>query len=199
MAVTGALAKADKDALYDMINDGSALTASTLASGDYIGVGDISATTGAKITVANLINFLFRGDKMLDLNSYSILLNYTSNANNLNLSFNGYDILLIHGNDSRSSYHHAFSFLYEVNEKKLLGCGSGNSNISYFVNGSQYSFSTSAGLYRFHTVTSNFQLRTGGGENTFTFNATSKTVTNSPANVSNNILYIIGLKYKLMT
>lgn len=39
-----------------MITSGNALTASTLASGDYIGIGDVSAGTGAKITINNLMN-----------------------------------------------------------------------------------------------------------------------------------------------
>lgn len=58
MAVTNTLAKADAPALYDMINNGTALTSSTLATGDYIAIGDVSNSTGAKITVNNLANFL---------------------------------------------------------------------------------------------------------------------------------------------
>lgn len=58
MAVQNTLIKADKNALYDQINNGSTLTSSTLATNDYIGVGDISAATGAKITIANLATFI---------------------------------------------------------------------------------------------------------------------------------------------
>ena len=58
MAVSGQLAKADKNALYDMITGGSELTSSTLATNDLIGIGDVSAATGTKITIANLLTFI---------------------------------------------------------------------------------------------------------------------------------------------
>ena len=44
--------------LYALINGATALTSSTLATGDYLGIGDISAATGKKITVANLLTYL---------------------------------------------------------------------------------------------------------------------------------------------
>lgn len=55
MAVTGQLAKANAAALYDMIQDGTALTAAQLATNDYIGIADVSAGEGKKITIDNLI------------------------------------------------------------------------------------------------------------------------------------------------
>lgn len=41
-------------ALYALVNGATALTASGIATGDYLAVGDVSATTGKKITLANL-------------------------------------------------------------------------------------------------------------------------------------------------
>ena len=58
MAVANTLIKANAAALYDEINNGSELTSSTLATNDLIGIGDVSAATGAKITVANLATYI---------------------------------------------------------------------------------------------------------------------------------------------
>lgn len=196
MAVTGQLSKANAAALYDMITSGSALTATTLASGDYIGIGDVSATTGKKITINNLINFFMKGDKMLDLGSYSVLLNFTSSGANLNISFNGYDVLFILGHNGQTSYRKSSAYLYEINEKKLLACGMGHSPVYYYVDNTQYSFSGSP-YYRFHTVSSNFQLDESASSNIFTFNATTKKITTN--NNSNNDFLIFGLKYKLLS
>lgn len=48
----------EADALYALINGAAALTSSGLATGDYIPIGDVSATTGKKVTLANLAAFL---------------------------------------------------------------------------------------------------------------------------------------------
>lgn len=58
MAVAGTLIKANAAALYDEINNGTALTSTTIATNDLVGIGDVSAGTGAKITIANLANIL---------------------------------------------------------------------------------------------------------------------------------------------
>lgn len=58
MAVQGTLIKANAPALYDEIQNGSALSSTQIASGDYIGIADVSASEGKKITVSNLANFL---------------------------------------------------------------------------------------------------------------------------------------------
>lgn len=197
MAVTNTLAKANAPALYDMITSGSALTATTLASNDYIGIGDVSATIGKKITIDNLINFFMKGDKMLDLGSYSVLLNFTSSGANLNISFNGYDVLFIIGHNGQTSYRKSSAYLYEINEKKLLACGIGSSPVYYDIDNTSYSFSDSP-YYRFHTVSSNFKLYESAASNIFTFNTTNKTIT-TPNNVANNDFLIFGLKYKLLS
>lgn len=196
MAVTDTLAKANAPALYDMITSGSALTATTLASNDYIGIGDVSAAIGKKITINNLINFFMKGDKMLDLGSYSVLLNFTSSGANVNISFNGYDVLFILGHNGQTSYRKSSAYLYEINEKKLLACGMGSSPVYYDVDNTQYSFSDSP-YYRFHTVSSNFKLHESTAYNIFTFNATTKKITSN--NNSGNDFLIFGLKYKLLS
>ena len=45
-------------AIYNLTNPCSALTSSTLATGDYIPLLDASASTGKKVTVTNLITYL---------------------------------------------------------------------------------------------------------------------------------------------
>lgn len=65
MAVQNTLIKANAAALYDEINNGAALTNTTIAANDLIGIADVSAGTGAKITINNLISFI--------TNNYSIL------------------------------------------------------------------------------------------------------------------------------
>lgn len=44
--------------LYALINGSSALTNSTIATGDFFALGDVSATTGKKITLANLMSYI---------------------------------------------------------------------------------------------------------------------------------------------
>lgn len=44
--------------LYNLINGSAALAASGLATGDFIPLGDISAATGKKVTLANLVSYL---------------------------------------------------------------------------------------------------------------------------------------------
>lgn len=44
-------------ALYALINGSSALTGSTIATGDYFALGDVSTATGKKITLANLLTY----------------------------------------------------------------------------------------------------------------------------------------------
>ena len=44
--------------LYALINGATALAATGLAAGDYIGVGDVSATTGKKVTLHDLAAYL---------------------------------------------------------------------------------------------------------------------------------------------
>ena len=44
--------------LYALINAASALTNTTIASGDYIALLDVSGTTGGKITLANLLAYM---------------------------------------------------------------------------------------------------------------------------------------------
>lgn len=51
---TGATSGAN--GLYNLINAATAISSSEIADGDYIGVDDVSASTGKKITVANLKN-----------------------------------------------------------------------------------------------------------------------------------------------
>ena len=48
--------------LYALINGAAALAASGLATGDYLALGDVSASTGKKVTLANLMAYL--GDNM---------------------------------------------------------------------------------------------------------------------------------------
>ena len=45
--------------LYALINGSSALTSSGLAEGDYVALGDVSATTGKKVTLANLYDWMY--------------------------------------------------------------------------------------------------------------------------------------------
>ena len=44
--------------LYALVNGSSALTSAGLADGDYIPIGDVSATTGKKVTLANLVLYI---------------------------------------------------------------------------------------------------------------------------------------------
>lgn len=54
-------------ALYALINGSSALTSSTLATGDSIALLDASASTGKRITIANLISFIKTNVSLLAL------------------------------------------------------------------------------------------------------------------------------------
>lgn len=44
--------------LYNLINGATALASTNLATGDYIGIGDVSASTGKKVTLTNLATYL---------------------------------------------------------------------------------------------------------------------------------------------
>lgn len=44
--------------LYNLINGSAALAANGLATGDFIPLGDVSASTGKKVTLANLVSYL---------------------------------------------------------------------------------------------------------------------------------------------
>lgn len=54
----GTFATSGAAGLYNLINAAATLTSSTLASGDYVGVQDVSAGTGKRVTFRNLEIYL---------------------------------------------------------------------------------------------------------------------------------------------
>lgn len=80
MAVTGTLIKANAAALYDEINNGATLTNTTIATNDLIGIADVSATTGKKITIKELANFINKQGFISSINSFKF--HFPSTENN---------------------------------------------------------------------------------------------------------------------
>ena len=54
----GTFATSGAAGLYNLINAAETLTSSTLASGDYVGVQDVSAGTGKRTTLSNLASWI---------------------------------------------------------------------------------------------------------------------------------------------
>ena len=86
-------------ALYALINGCLSLTEATIASGDYFALLDISATTGKRITLANLCDYL------------SANLSFPSGAN---IETGGYTGTGTSGNANRNSLSFAFEPLLVI-------------------------------------------------------------------------------------
>lgn len=54
----GTFATSGAAGLYNLINAAATLTSGTLASGDYIGIKDVSAGTGKQVTLSNLASWI---------------------------------------------------------------------------------------------------------------------------------------------
>lgn len=95
-------------ALYALINGSSALTASGLATGDILALGDVSAAAGKKVTLANLFTFLQNnlGAARIEVGSYvGTGVDGSANKNSWTFSFPPKVVLIQRDLDS-SSYNH---------------------------------------------------------------------------------------------
>lgn len=74
--------------LYNLINGSTALTSSTLAADDFLGLLDTSASTGGKITIANLLTYISNSGSLAKIQTGSYVGTGTyGSANPCSLTF----------------------------------------------------------------------------------------------------------------
>lgn len=109
-------------ALYALINGSSALTNTTIATGDYLAIGDISGTTGGKITVTNFINYLKATGEVGGISNYtekSTSYSTGTNSNGAYYRYNITDVKMIVAIQYSSSEKFLSSIIMERNDTTL--------------------------------------------------------------------------------
>ena len=92
--------------MYALMNGSSTITGSGVAAGDYVAIGDVSATTAKKVTLQELKNFL----GSLAVTDTSI--NGTSGGDLIN--WGGYNWIVVHKNASANTITCALSTIYRM-------------------------------------------------------------------------------------
>lgn len=93
--------------LYNLINGSAALASNGLATGDFIPLGDVSASTGKKVTLANLVSYL-NGNVVP---SNIVVGSYTGDSiagRVINLGFNPRAVMIVRS-DGLTANHYTYS------------------------------------------------------------------------------------------
>ena len=101
-------------ALYALINGSSALASSGMASGDYVGLLDASATTGKKATLANLAAYLatLMGGAKIAVGTYTGAGTYgSSSKNTLSFEFEPKLVFVSNGRPKANGPHYTGIFI----------------------------------------------------------------------------------------
>ena len=128
--------------LGNLIN--GATTVSSLADGDYIGIRDASASSGGKVTIANLINYISQSSSSVYIGSFTptVKNNFSFAVPNPN-----FKVIFILRSSEGSSYYLS---IFAIGYSKIFVGGSFTKNAnttygtigSYSISGSTLSIST---------------------------------------------------------